>query len=306
MPTATLKPNSTHSLGEQARGLRALIERSHQPRGRQCVHARTVAFASGKGGVGKSVLALNLAITLAEQGLRVGLLDANPGLGHLDLLCQRNGYWNLSHVLAGARQLDDVLLDGPAGITLLPGANSLMSLTTCPDSAHEPLLAELTRFEAACDFLVLDAGPGLPDGSRPWLRSADDVLIVTTPEPTAIADAYALLKSLSGAAGPALHVVVNRAAADQAARVLERIQHTAHTFLKQSLTLGAGVPDDGAVARSVCTRRPFVVASPDCPASRAVQQLARQLIGRASLTPRDGFFTRLSSCLAGGAQMPRP
>lgn len=298
MPIATLTPTTPRPLGEQARGLRALLDRRHEPRPAVRSHCRSLAVTSGKGGVGKSVLTLNLAVTLAGYGLRVGVLDGHPGLGNLDLLCGRNGYWNLSHVIAGARPLDEVILDGPAGVRLVPGAASLLELGDCAEPVQNLLLDALARFESDCDFLLIDTGSGWSDGMQRMVRAAEDVLIVTTPEPTAIADAYARLKTLGPSPVRAVHVAVNQATAGQSARILERIQHTAQAFLQKSLTLGAGIPDDAAVPQSVLARMPFVLTTPDGPASRAVQRLSQQLLSPGTKVGRGGFFERLVN--AGG------
>jgi flagellar biosynthesis protein FlhG len=183
---------------DQARGLRALLERhanrAFSPRGQTA--CRTIAVTSGKGGVGKSHLALNLAVALAQRGRRVCLLDGNLGLGSLDLLCGLNGYWNLAHVVTGARRLEDVILDGPAGIHLIPGASGLTDLADCPPHVQSQLLSQLESLEHEHDVLLIDTGSGIHQLVRQFAQATDDVLVVTTPEPTSIADAYATIKAL--------------------------------------------------------------------------------------------------------------
>ncbi|HUQ72430.1 MAG TPA: P-loop NTPase [Planctomycetaceae bacterium] len=293
MSSVTLKPRTTSPLGDQARGLRALIGQRAASSAAVTSRCRTLAVTSGKGGVGKSVLTLNIAVALAERGAKVCVLDGNVGLGNLDLLCNRNGYWNLSHVVTGSRRLADVVLDGPGGIQLMPGAGSLTDLGDCPDSARLQLLGELEQFAARYDFLLFDTGSGQHDTVRRLAQAADEVLIVTTPEPTAIADAYATLKSLRSGDRTAMHIAVNQATAEQTARILERIQQTAHTFLHKSLSLGTGIPNDPAVPQSVLARTPFVTAAPECSASRAVRQLARQLIASEPPHRQGSYFERL-------------
>ena len=130
--------NSVHfpdhsSLSDQASQLRELVERSrHDGQLRPAPLATAIMVTGGKGGIGKSSLALNLAIALARLGSRICLLDASLGLGHLDLMCGLNGYWNLGHVLAGSRQLSDIMLDGPAGIHIVPGPAGWPTPTAVP------------------------------------------------------------------------------------------------------------------------------------------------------------------------------
>lgn len=283
---------------DQARRLRALMERQAQPTD-TAKGCRTIAVTSGKGGVGKSHLALNLAIAFAQLGRRVCLVDGNLGLGNLDLLCGLNGYWNLSHVVSGARRLDDILLPGPAGIHLIPGASGLAELADCPASVQRQLLLEFQRLERDHDLLLIDTGTGIHQLVRQFTRAADDVLVVATPEPTAIADAYATIKSLGvpwvGEPDNELYVVVNQAeSAEQALQILDRLQNTARTFLRRQVHAAGWLPYDPAVPAAVRSRRPFLEQFPGSPAARAVAALARQL-DSTSPAPRlaPGFFGRL-------------
>jgi flagellar biosynthesis protein FlhG len=236
------------------------------------------------------VLALNLAVALTELGAKVCLLDGHQGLGNLDLLCDRHGYWNLSHVVAGARRLEDVVLRGPAGIAILPGADCLASLGDCAEAVRDSLRRDLDQFAAGFDVLLLDAGSGRHDSVRRLTQAADEALIVTTPDPIAIAEAYATIKSLTTCS---IHVVVNQTTRDQAGRVLERIQQTAHTFLRKSLSLGAAIPGDPAVSVSVRQRLPFVLTAPASLAAQAVKQFARQLAAMERPSHQTSFFNRL-------------
>jgi flagellar biosynthesis protein FlhG len=244
------------------------------------VACRTLAVTSGKGGVGKSCLALNLAVAMAKLGRKVCLLDANPGLGNIDLMCGLNGYWNLSHVVSGARSIDEIILTGPAGVHVVPGGSGLEDLAQSSDDVQTHLLDQLTTLEATHDDLVIDTGTGLFPGARQFLAAAERVLVVTTPEPTAIADAYATIKTICGLASvPEPLVLVNMATDPMAARtILHRIRETARTFLQRDIFPAGFVPLDAAVPHSIHQRTPFVTAQPHAPASRAVVQLARRLL----------------------------
>lgn len=266
---------------------------------------RAIAVTGGKGGVGKSQIALNLAVALAQQGQAVCLLDGNLGLGSLDLLCGLSGYWNLSHVVAGARRLEEVVLEGPAGIHLIPGGSGIADLVDCPPAVRRQLLDQLQSLEQHHDVLVIDTGSGLNDLVRQFALAADDVLVVTTPEPPSIADAYSTIKVLHsqnpGDSHPwasslgRVHVIVNQVdSSEQARQVLERIHHTTRLFLKMHIGLAAGAPRDPAVAAAVLQRRPFVELFPASPAARAVNQLADHLRTSANAASGAGsYFSRL-------------
>lgn len=284
---------------DQARVLRGLMERQGEPapiEGEASPAAtQTIAVTSGKGGVGKSCIALNLAIALQRMGRSVCLLDLNFGLGNIDLLCGLNGYWNFAHVLSGARTIAEIILEGPAGLHVVPGASGLLDLLDGSPGVHREIIAQLDRLERAHDYLVLDTGTGMHRAVRQLVSAADTVLVVTTPEPTAIADAYATLKALTtGFVSGLPHVLVNQAdSPEQAREIIARVQQTARTFLSVTVASAGFIPRDPAVAQAVHERRPFVEQLPRRPASRAIEQLARRVVQLVPDDPeRPSFFAR--------------
>lgn len=287
---------------DQAQVLRGLMEQRDEVSTlafrESTLPARTLAVTSGKGGVGKSVVALNVGIALAEAGHSVCLLDGNLGLGNIDLLCGLNGYWNLAHVLSGARTLREITLQGPSGLQVIPGASGLIDVADCPLSAQQEVLRQLEELEYDHEFLIIDTGTGIHRAVRQFVSNADLGLVVTTPEPTAIADAYATIKAYSVThPGLDLDVIVNRADnAAQARDILNRVQRTTQTFLHSEVTSAGFIPEDHHVVKSVRRQTPFRVLFPESPASRAVDQLARRLANmphpQHSSHPLS-FFTRL-------------
>jgi MinD-like ATPase involved in chromosome partitioning or flagellar assembly len=154
-----------------------------------------VAITSGKGGVGKTNLAVNLAIALAATGRRVLLVDADLGLANVDLVLGQRARGDLGHVLSGRMALGEIVQEGPAGIRWIPGASHMPAIARIGERRREALLERLTDLETQHDFVLLDAPPGIGQGVLHLVRQADEVLVVTTPEPPALMDAYALLKA---------------------------------------------------------------------------------------------------------------
>ncbi len=295
------------AVGDQAQVLRDLMQRLHashlEPGGAGTARrACAVAIASGKGGVGKSNLALNVAIALARLDAATCLLYANLGLGSIDLLCGLNGYWNLSHVATGGRSLKDVVLPGPEGIDVIPGAGALAELCQWPATAQSDVLGQLNEFESRHDFLVIDTAAGIHRLARSFLDAADVVVVVTTPEPTSVADAYATIKALSGNGVPTIEVLVNQCSVpDQAAAIAGRICETARLFLHTSIGTAGFIPHDPRVTDAVARRRPILVDSPDSPASVAIHRLASRLKDLdEKRSPRGSFFSRMQLCCLRG------
>lgn len=251
--------------------------------------ARIVLFTSGKGGVGKSNLALNVAVAMAQAGTRVCLLDANPGLSNIDLLCGLNCYWNFGHVLTGAKSLGEVILKGPAGINVVPGASGLLEVT----SSHE-LTEQVAALESAYDVLILDTSTGLTETARRFANIADVTFLVTTPEPTAIADAYATLKAWHGSETSMPEVLINRAAsAAEAKLILQRFQQTVEMFLRCPPPSGCWVAEDSSVMQAVAARKPFVETVADGAATRDVRAIAKRLLAGAKPVRQQTLLERL-------------
>lgn len=240
----------------------------------------SVAVAGGKGGVGKTSLAANLAVRLADLGRRVLLLDGDLGLANVDLLLGLAPRRTLYDVVRGDCTPAEVLLEGPGGVRILPAASGIPEMANLDDYRRERLVRALAEVTCDRDALLIDTGPGIQQQTIRLAQIADEILVVTTPEPTAFADAYATLKVLAArplARAPRLVVTMARDLAE-AQRVAERVRRVARRFLDLEVELYGVIPRDGAVGRAVRAQRPFVRAYPDSPAATAVRELADRLL----------------------------
>ncbi|MGH7894685.1 MAG: MinD/ParA family protein [Candidatus Binatia bacterium] len=260
---------------------------------------RVIAVASGKGGVGKTNITANLAVTLAQRGERVWVLDADLGLANLDVVYGVTPERTLLHVLRGEHRLADVVALGPAGVRLIPAASGVAELTALTPAQQLAVLEEVETLEGTLDLLLIDVAAGISSNVLFFAAAATETLVVVTPEPTAITDAYALIKVLATRWGRTeVPVVVNMAtSARDAEEAFGRLARVAAQFLPVRLEYVGWVPFDDAVPRAVRSQAPVAIAAPGTPAARAIAALGDRLIGRDAATTTGGglqfFFRRL-------------
>jgi flagellar biosynthesis protein FlhG len=259
--------------------------------------ASVIAITSGKGGVGKTNIAVNLAITLASAGKNVVLLDADLGLANADVICNIDLPANLSHVIARRKELSDVLVKAPGGFSLIGGASGLARMADLSDSDRQRLVTAMGELEQKADVILIDTGAGISPNVLAFTRAADHVLVITTPEPTAITDAYAVIKVISrDNAERRVSLLVNQVRNPNEARIVhDRIAKVARQFLGVRIFDAGYIPEDEQVSTAVRKRAPFVLSAPRCAASHAVSQLAIRLEqGVAGATQTESFFHRMS------------
>jgi flagellar biosynthesis protein FlhG len=271
---------------DQAAALRDLM----RPTPRQPLRrTRVIAVASGKGGVGKTNLTVNLAIALARAGKRAVVLDGDLGLANVDVLLGIRPRYTLQHVVAGQRSLGEVLMPAPGGIWVVPGASGLEELADMSEEQRQCLISALAELDGRADVLLIDTAAGVSREVSAFLEAAPEVIVVTTPEPTAITDAYALIKVASSArrdaapAGrPTFRLVVNQANdVGEAVGVARKVQTVARQFLNVEVESLGYIPSDRSVPRSTRGQVPLLVAYPSSPAALRVVDLARRLTAAA-------------------------
>ncbi|HXB98483.1 MAG TPA: MinD/ParA family protein [bacterium] len=264
--------------------------------------ARVLAVASGKGGVGKSNIAVNLSLALGKLGRQVILFDADLGLANADLLLGIQPRYNLTHFFQGGRSLNEIMCEGPFGLKLIPSGSGIAQLADLGPQERERVLSHFALIEDQADYLVVDTGAGISRNVVAFAQAAEEVVVVTTPEPTARLDAYGLIKVLSqdGYAGR-IRVVVNMAdSAAEGEEVGRLMENLAGRFLNQPVELLGVVPRDKDVPKSVRAQKPFLLEHPNAPASQAIMAMATA-ISRVHLAapPKGlkGFLERLGAVL---------
>jgi flagellar biosynthesis protein FlhG len=253
-----------------------------------------VAITSGKGGVGKTNVVLNLAASLARLGNRVGILDADFGLGNVDVLLGLSPQFHLGHYLSGEKSLDEVVVEGPHGVRIIPAGNGIRALTHLGKGQWKKIEGALKKISAELDFLLIDTGAGISDNVIELLLMAERVLVVTSFDPAAVVDAYAVIKILTGEApSKEIGVIVNSTRnADEAQNVFRQLDVAASKFLRRTLRFFGYVVYDNAVREAVLGQRLVVEYLPQAPASRCFRILASRLAG---IAPGGGAGLRLAS-----------
>lgn len=258
--------------------------------------ATVLAIASGKGGVGKTNIAANLSICLAAEHQRVILMDADLGLGNLDVIMNIQSRYNLSHVVTGHRTLEEIVHVGPSGVEVVCGGSGIELLANLNTFQRQRLIEGLEAFHSRADYLVIDTGAGIQSSIVGFCLAADQTLIVTTPEPTAMTDAYAMIKVLAANNYDGhISLLVNMAHSPAEGRTIYRqIADVASRFLNTPVYEAGVLCRDEALISAVRQRTPVVLAYPKSPFAAAIKEISIRLTRGTSANARpDGFFRKV-------------
>jgi flagellar biosynthesis protein FlhG len=240
---------------------------------------RTIAVTSGKGGVGKTNVAANLAVAFRRLGERVLLFDADLGLSNVDVLLGLMTPYNISHVLNGNKHLSEIIVEGPQGIKVLPASSGIQELTQLNEFQRLKLLEEFDAFTGEIDTLIIDTGAGISSNVAFFCISAQTILIVVSPEPTSLTDSYALIKVLhTRYQEKEFKILVNSVRdAAEGLRVFKRLAVAADKYLHVSLDYLGYLVFDEAVPKAVMAQKSFVDCFPRAEVSRNLVAVAEKL-----------------------------
>lgn len=273
---------------ERTKATTAMADREIQP---QPPLVRTIAISSGKGGVGKTSLTVNLAIALSRLGQKMLILDGDLGLANVDILLGLHAKYNLHHLVKGTKKLDDLVINGPEGIKIIPGGSGLYQMANLSDYQAQTLVKSIATLDGTADFLLIDTAAGISANVVNLVRGTSEVIVVACPEPTSVTDAYGLIKTLSLECRRItikliINMAQNWAEAEDARR---RIASAAKHFLGTEIEHVGSVPFDVNVARAVQQQIPFVVATPRSPASAAISEIGHKLLNDPKRNARQNF-----------------
>lgn len=264
--------------------------------------AKTLAVISGKGGVGKSNITLNTALALQDKGRKVLLIDLDIGMGNIDILMGNSSSATIIDVLTDRKPLLQSLSVGPKGLRYISGGTGLDVMFQLDQRKWTFFANELSHVLSQFDYVLFDMGAGLSKDQLPFILSAEDILIITTPEPTAIMDAYSAVKHLVLTENKlSMKVAVNRCRDQkEGLDAFARLSRTIHMFLDVQVQFAGSVSDDVIVSKAVVEQVPFFIKSPQAKASRSVRILADALFEREETRHKEDkqtFIEKLSSFL---------
>lgn len=239
---------------------------------------RVMAITGGKGGVGKTNLSVNLAIAFAEMGKRTLLMDADLGLANVDVLLGLSPKYTLADLVAGRCQLEDVLVEGPDGLLIVPASSGFRHMAELLPAQHVGLVNVFSELQRALDIMVVDTAAGITDSVLTFCQAAQDAVVVVCDEPASITDAYALIKVLSRERGvDRVHVVANMVRdSNEGRKLYEKLARVCERFLGDvALHYLGAVPQDDWLRRAVQRQQAVVKAYPGSPSARAINEIAR-------------------------------
>jgi len=242
--------------------------------------ARIITVTSGKGGVGKTNLSVNMALAFARLGKKVVVMDADLGLANVNVMLNMIPKYNLYHVIKKQKTIKEIMVETEYGISIVAGASGFSQIANMGEKERRDFINELDTLSNA-DIIIIDTSAGVSSNVLDFIAAADDAIIITTPEPPAITDAYGIIKIIAteyDSLNMGLKLVVNRAkTAAEARKVAERMINIAGQFLNLKVDFLGFIFDDPAVPQAVLRQKPFMVVDPKCKASTCIQHLVERM-----------------------------
>lgn len=278
---------------DQAEVLRRIVNDQHTP------IARVVAVTSGKGGVGKTNLAVNLSLALTNMQQRVVLLDADLGMANADLVLGVYPKYSLNDVYQGTKTIHEIIIEGPQGLRLIAGSSGNYDIANMGEKEIERLINSISFLEKHHDFFMIDTGAGVSRSVLDFLVATDEILVVVTSEPTSIADAYGLIKALNKRdAGKSISIVANMVRSPKDGELVwNGINSVVKRFLGVEVGYAGYVLYDEKVRKSVRDQEPFYISYPNSSIARSLDQIAKYLVHNQSNFERPSGFKSFISRL---------
>jgi flagellar biosynthesis protein FlhG len=279
---------------DQAQSLRNLVKESQAD---NVIKPKIITVTSGKGGVGKSNFVVNLGITLQKLGKKVMIFDADIGMGNDDVLMGVFPKNTVFDIIFNDKEVEDVIVEGPYGIKLLPGGSGLNKIDELSEAQRSLFLKKLQGI-GELDYILMDTGAGINRSVLAFIACCEELVIITTPEPTSLTDAYSLLKATNHfKIKDSAKLVVNKSLSyEEGQQTYNKFNNAVNKFLNMKLQYLGTILEDRKLVQSVREQKPFVISYPNSDASKCVENIAKQIIGEKSNTTSigvQGFFKKI-------------
>ena len=285
---------------DQAEQLRKMVQQTDsKPK------ARVITVTSGKGGVGKTSISINLAIQLTRLGKRVVVFDADFGLANIEVMLGVRPQYNLADMMFRGKDLTDIITQGEEGISFISGGSGIQELASMNREQVMYLTSRLIALDKFADVIIVDTGAGISDSVLEFVLASTEVLLVATPEPTSITDAYALLKALNRKEefvkeDTSIKMISNRVTSVAEGQSLyEKMSVVSDKFLNIPITYLGSVPMDEQISKAVMRQKPVSVINPDAPSAKAIKQIAETLLDleTENISDKRGMFQLFSNLI---------
>ncbi|MGR8929470.1 MAG: MinD/ParA family protein [Gammaproteobacteria bacterium] len=240
---------------------------------------RVIAVTSGKGGVGKTNLSVNIGVALAKAGRRVAILDADMGLANVDILLGMFPEFNLSHVLSGEKTLKQVMMTGPSGLKIIPASSGIQKMSELSNAEQAGVIRAFSEIDNELDVLIVDTAAGISNTVVNFARACQEIIVVVCDEPTSLTDAYAYIKLLNRDYGlNSFHIITNMVQSSEHGQLLfNKLLKVTDRYLDVALQYVGAVPNDEYLKKSVQKQTPVVDAFPQSKSALAIKNLARKI-----------------------------
>lgn len=288
-------------MSDQAQGLRNLVNTQDDP----VKNTRVITVTSGKGGVGKSNFTINFALSLQAQGYKVLVFDADIGLANIDVLMGVSAQYNLYHLLKREKTIEEIICTGHNGLSFIAGGSGFNDLLNLSNDDLTFFVDEISKLNGKMDFIIFDTGAGLSKETVKFIVAADETIVVTTPEPTSITDAYAIIKMVNSMNVPMnFRLIVNRISHyNEGRQTADKISLVAKQFLQIDIPTLGYIYDDNNVSKAVKKQIPFSIAFPDSVAAKSISQVSSFFLDKSKVKQKSpangikGFLHRMMNII---------
>ncbi|MDE6761106.1 MAG: MinD/ParA family protein [Lachnospiraceae bacterium] len=265
---------------DQAAKLRRKVELLKE----QVSSSRVIAVTSGKGGVGKTSISVNLALQLQEMGKKVVILDADFGLANVEVMLGIRPRYNLADLIFNNKSIEEIITEGPMGIGFISGGSGVQDLVNLDKESLKKLIAKLVKLDSLYDIVIIDTGAGISDSVVEFVLSSPEVLLVVTPEPTSITDAYSLLKAVNrkkefDRGQKSIKVITNRVESTREGQeIYDKIRIVVSKFLNIQLEYIGYIPQDKKIAAAVIEQKPVFISAPNSEPAVRIRSICNNLL----------------------------